>query len=90
LRKKVLDPYVKYSSLSVNAQITFTAIEQILMRYTTKELKITKEVLSWETSMSIPGVKVALRLLKETGYIKSKNSNSPILRVGELYEDKGR
>lgn len=53
-------------------------------------MKITKEDLAYETAMSIPGVKVALRELKNKGYIESKNNNSPILRVGELYEFKGK
>jgi predicted transcriptional regulator len=90
MRRKVIDPYIKYSSLSVNAQRVFAHIELILMRYNTKELKITKEDLSYECVMSIAGVKVSLRELKEKGYIVSKNSNSSIVHVGELYEYKGK
>ena len=86
--RKHIDQYVKHNSLSINAQRVFAIIELILLRYNTKEFKITKEDIAYETTMSIPGVKVALRELKEKGYIKTKNNNSPIMRVGELYESK--
>lgn len=82
------DNYINYSKLSINAQIVFKNIENILNRHLTKELKITKEDISYECNMSIPGVKVALRELKNKGYIVSKNNNSPIIRIGDKYEYK--
>ena len=85
-----IDPYVKYSSLHRNSQRLFAIIELILMRYNVKEMWITKEVLAWESVMSIPSVKVALRELKNKGYIEAKNKNSPILRVGDRYSYKGK
>lgn len=84
------DEYYSYSDLSLNAQIIFVNIEHILWRNMTNELKITKEDLAWECNMSIPGIKVALRELKKSGYIESKNNNSPIIKVGEWYKYKSK
>jgi DNA-binding GntR family transcriptional regulator len=88
MRKKEL--YTNFSDLSINAQIVFATIELILDRYLVKEMHITKEDLALETAMSIPSIKVSLRELKNEGYVISKNSNSPIIRIGELYEYKGK
>jgi len=74
-----------YSDLSGIAQRAFCIID----RRTHSELKeyvyVTKEDLSWELQTSIPNVKLALRELKETGYVVPKNKNSCWLRVGEEY-----
>lgn len=75
-----------FENLSANAQRVFVNIERILWRYRAKEMKITKEDLAWECVMSIPGIKVALRELKDKGFIKSKNNNSPILSINEEHE----
>jgi len=77
-----------FTQLAFNSQRVFVGIERILLRHLTKELKITKEDIAWECEMSITGVKVALRELKETGYVIAKNPNSPVLRIGEEYEYK--
>lgn len=66
----------------------FYLIEQLLDRYLTKELAITKEVMAHELTLSIPAVKKALRELKQKGYIKAKNANSPIISIGEYYQYK--
>lgn len=80
------DTHHDYRLLSLNAQKVFSVIEEIMGRYLVDEMWITKEDIALELGISIPGVKVALRELKKFKYIESKNENSPIIRIGDIYK----
>lgn len=77
--------YVDFSELSLNAQRIFVFIERKMVRENTTEVKASKAEIASNLIMSIPTVKIALRELKNTGYILPKNNNSPIVMVGEQY-----
>ena len=88
MRQKVIDPYIKYSSLSVNSQILFAQIELILLRYGVESMHISKQDMAQVCCLSVPSIKTALKELKFKGYIVAKNKNSSTIRVGELYKIK--
>ena len=77
--------FINYSSLSINAQRIFVHIERRMWVEEKEEIYITKEDLAWECTVSVPGVKVALRELKNAGYIVPRNKNSCWLKIGEEY-----
>ena len=72
--------FVDFTELSLNAQILYTNIEREMWIHNSKELYLTKEYLGWICVMSVPGIKVALRELKQKGYIIARNKNSCYLR----------
>lgn len=76
--------FVDFSRLSINAQRLFVHIERRVY-LNGGEARINKEDMMWDTCMSWAGVKVALRELKKTGYVISRNDNSCYLRIGEQY-----
>lgn len=77
--------FVDFSELSGNAQRAFCIIEKCVLSELQEEIYITKEILAWDLQLSIPSVKLALRELKEAGYIIPRNENSSWVRIGEDY-----
>lgn len=80
-----MEEYTDFSELTVVAQRIFVLIERELYSHNVKEIHLTKLYIAWRLGMSIPNVKLGLRLLKEKKYIIPKNKNSSVVRVNEIY-----
>ena len=75
-----------WTELKAHSQRVFVEIETILDRYNCLEMSIVKEDLAYDCMMSKASIRTALAELKSTGYIITKNENSPIMRIGDPYK----